>query len=355
MSDAEYIKHCFELAKNGEGHVSPNPLVGAVIVKEGRIIGEGWHEKYGGPHAEVNAFNNAKESVEGAVLYCNLEPCCHTDKQTPPCTPLIISKGIKRVVVSNLDPNPRVCGKGLEQLKAAGIETVSGISADEGEELNRFYFKYAKEKLPFVTVKIAQSLDGKITNKIGEQTYISGEDAQKFVHSQRAAHDAVLIGANTVLIDDPQLSVRHVPGRNPVRVIIDGPLSTPAFSGVCANCAECSTWIFTAQGGCGEKIKQLEDCGARIFELPAADNCRLDLKQVLEFLGKEKITSVLVEGGSEIFSQFIQNSLFDELVVLISPVVFGEGLNAVDLAERYQLKLKSTDHLGEDIKLVFTK
>ncbi len=173
-NDEVFLKRCFELAAKGAGTVSPNPLVGTVIVKNGKVIGEGYHKKYGEPHAEVDAFNNSTEDVKGATLYCNLEPCCHTNKQTPPCVPLIINKKILRVVISNLDPNPEVSGEGIKQLRDAGIEVITDLLKNEGEELNKFYFNYVKKKIPYITLKVAQSIDGKISKSNNEQSWLTG-------------------------------------------------------------------------------------------------------------------------------------------------------------------------------------
>ena len=206
--DKKFIRRSFHLAQKGKGHVSPNPLVGAVIVKNGKVIGKGYHKKYGSAHAEVNAINNSTESVAGSTLYCNLEPCSHIKKQTPPCVPLIIQKKIKKVVISNFDPNKEVNGKGIKQLREAGVEVVTDVLEDEGKDLNKFYFKYVKEKLPYITLKIAQSIDGKISVAKNKQTWLTGKESIKYVHKLRSEYDAVLVGAGTIRTDNPQLNVR---------------------------------------------------------------------------------------------------------------------------------------------------
>ena len=227
MNDYYFLRQCFTLAKKAKGFVSPNPLVGAILVKKGKVIGRGYHKRYGSDHAEVNALKNAKEGVAGSTLYCNFEPCCHTKKQTPPCVPLIIQKKIKRVVISNFDPNKEVNGKGVKQLREAGVEVITDILEDEGKDLNKFYFKYVSEKLPYITLKIAQSIDGKISEAKDKQTWLTGKESINYVHKLRSEYDAVLVGAGTIRTDNPLLNVRTIKGRNPIRIIIDGKLSIP--------------------------------------------------------------------------------------------------------------------------------
>ncbi|MCH7770845.1 MAG: bifunctional diaminohydroxyphosphoribosylaminopyrimidine deaminase/5-amino-6-(5-phosphoribosylamino)uracil reductase RibD [Bacteroidetes bacterium] len=349
--DLTSIKRCFELADKGRGFVSPNPFVGTVIVKDGSIIGEGWHKNFGGAHAEVIAVESSNEENKGATLYCNLEPCCHTNKQTPPCVPLIISKEISRVVISNLDPNPSVNGNGVKQLREAGIRVDTGILESEGKEVNKFYFKYVIEKIPYITIKIAQSIDGKISADKDIQTWLTGEDSVKYVHQQRNRYDAVLVGANTIKVDDPQLTVREVNGRDPIRIIIDGDLSVSPDSKIIKMTDNEKTWIFTAENSHQEKIEQFEKLGIKIFQLPA-DKKKLDLGDILKELGKESITSLLVEGGRQIFSQFISQKLFDEIVILQSPKILGKGISAFETNGTKKLKIKETERLGEDLKIV---
>ena len=353
--DQNFIKRCFELASKGIGHVSPNPLVGAVIVKENRVIAEGYHELYGGPHAELYAFLNAEQSVEGATLYTNLEPCSHTEKQTPPCVPLIIKKKIKRVVISNIDPNSEVNGKGIERLKHAGIEVETGILEEEGKHLNRFYFKYVRTKLPYVTLKIAQSLDAKISLDSTKQTYVTGEESNKFVHSQRAVYDAVLVGANTIVIDNPKLSVRQVKGRDPLRVVLDGNFSCPVDLNVFADKKPERTWLITREKSNPKKIAVLEERGIRVFQLKVPKKSFIDPLDILNLLGEAKITSLFVEGGKDLFSQFIERALFDEIILLQSSTFFGKGLPAVELKNSLELEMQSAERLGSDIKLQFYK
>ncbi|MCK9280175.1 MAG: bifunctional diaminohydroxyphosphoribosylaminopyrimidine deaminase/5-amino-6-(5-phosphoribosylamino)uracil reductase RibD [Melioribacteraceae bacterium] len=340
ITHKKYILECFRLAKQGEGFVSPNPLVGAVIVKGDKIISTGYHEKYGSLHAEANAINNAKENLVGATLYCNLEPCSHTDKQTPPCAPLIAKSGIKKVVISNLDPNPKVSGKGIKILQDAGVEVIANICEIEGAELNKFFLKYITQHIPYVTIKIAQSLDGIIAIKNSE-TAITGEKSREFVHSLRSKYDAVLVGANTIKIDNPQLNVRSVKGRNPIRTILDRNCSIPLDSYVIASAAEQPTWVYTNSSPFPPEIKIIHG--------------NTDINSILKNLGREKITSLLIEGGSNVFSQFIDSELYDELILLIAPKILGEGIPSFISQKTQKLKLIASERLGEDIKLVYRK
>jgi len=348
----KYIKQCFEIAAKGKGFVSPNPLVGAVIVKNGKITGKGYHTSYGKPHAEVEAIKNAIEDVKGSTLYCNLEPCCHTKKQTPPCVPLIIQKGISKVVISNFDPNPAVSGEGVKQLREAGISVVTNILESEGKELNRFYFKYVTKLIPYVTIKAAQSLDGKISKDKNQQTWLTGKESKIFVHRQRAEYDAVLVGANTINIDNPQLDVREVEGRNPKRIIIDGKLTMSLDSLILfANDIE-NTWIITCESADQTKLKRLIEKGVTVFQL-SAENNKIRLIDILKKLGEEKITSLFVEGGSNIFSQFIDQKLFDELIILQAPLKLGKGVDGIPDSTLLKLNKIGDEQIGKDRKFTY--
>lgn len=322
----KFMRRCFELAKRGAGFVSPNPMVGAVIVKNGKIIGEGYHRLFGGNHAEVDAFNNCIENPEGADMYINLEPCSHTNKKTPPCAPLVINRKIKRLFVSNTDPNPLVSGKGIKLIEESGIEVNTGILEEEGKEINKFFFKFITKGVPYVTIKTAVSQDGFISKEKGKQTWITGEETKEYVHKLRSEYDAVLVGAKTVKIDNPLLNVRAVKGRNPIRVILDGRLSIPANSHVILTADEERTIILTSART--ETIERFNNNGAEIIQLTARENNYIPLNQVLCELGKLKISSLLVEGGAEIFTQFIQTKLANELHLIEAPVKFGAGVPA---------------------------
>lgn len=347
-NDEKYMKQCFELARNGAGHVSPNPLVGCVIVKDDKILSTGYHEKYGSLHAERNAIINAEQDFSGATLYCNLEPCMHTDKQTPPCAQLIISSKIKRVVISNTDPNPKVNGNGVKLLQEAGIEVTTNVLEKEGRELNKFFFTSVEAGFPYVTLKMAVSRDWKITGEKGKQTWFTGGESKKFVHEQRSIYDAVLVGANTVNIDNPLLTVREINGRNPKRIIIDGNLSCNLQSALFddssnRNIVFCST-------SADEKCKSaFRDKDIILIELEPVRNYLLDLSEVLKKIASLKINSLFVEGGGQIFIQFIEQGLFDELLVLMAPIHLGAGVDVALADETENLELLKETNLGDDI------
>lgn len=331
--DEQYIKMCFELAKKGMGLVSPNPLVGAVIVQDNIIIGKGNHEFYGGPHAEPNAIDTASELVEGATLYCNLEPCCHTNKQTPPCTNKIIESKIKRVVISNLDPNPEVAGKGVKKLRAAGIAVTVGVLEEEGRELNEVFFKYIQSQKPFVHIKLAQTLDGKIATDSGDSKWISNESARTRVHEWRMKYDAILVGRNTLTKDNPTLNIRmgvESKGKCPFRVVIGSidkmDLSLKLFTDEYSY----KTIIATTENSyrnCEERyLKELESNKVKILLIKTVNNS-LDLEDLLVKLGSLKITSLLVEGGQSVITSFIDQDQYDKLSLFICPKIIGNGIS----------------------------
>ncbi len=355
LEDLEYIQRCFELARNGRGEVSPNPMVGAVIVKEGRIISEGYHKKYGGPHAEVEAINAAQEDLTGATLYCNLEPCCHKGKKTPPCVPLIIKRGIKRVVISNLDRNPEVNGRGVLELSAAGIEVTSGVFADIGEKLNRFFFKGIRSKVPYVTLKIAQSKDGFINSDKPERTLITSEYAEIFVHHQRSVFDAVLVGADTVNIDNPYLTVRKVEGRNPVRIVLDGMLRSNLQANLFNDENKNRTWVLTSKRSDPNRKRILEEKGIRVIDIISDRSGRIELKLILKILYNNNIGSLFVEGGADIFNQFIMQNLADELIIIEAPIKIFSGKKSLSANLPANLKLESVEELSPDQKRVYKK
>jgi len=355
ISDMRWMRRCFTLAGRGAGRVSPNPLVGAVLVKNDRVIGEGWHERYGQAHAEVNAIKNAGGRCRGATLYVNLEPCCHHRKLTPPCTPLIIRHKIKRVVISNEDVNPLVSGKGIAELQAAGIEVTRGILAEQGQELNRFYFKYITTGMPYVIVKIAQSMDGKITRQEGQITAITNERSNRFVHQLRASCDAVLVGAGTIQTDDPRLTLRQVKGRNPRRIVLDGNLTIDPSARILETEGDNQVILCCADSADPQKIKMLHDRGVIVEPLPAETDGMVNPGQVLQRLGQKKITSLLVEGGQRIFSQFIGQELFDEIILLQAAQFFGRGMESCKTELIDKLVVHSVSSLSGDVRMVLKK
>jgi diaminohydroxyphosphoribosylaminopyrimidine deaminase / 5-amino-6-(5-phosphoribosylamino)uracil reductase len=339
-SNEYYINECIKLARRGIGYVSPNPLVGCIITKNGRIIGKGYHKIFGGPHAEVNAVNDAKKkgyTLKNATLYTNLEPCSHHGK-TSPCTDLIIKEKISKVVIGTKDINPSVNGKGIKILNKAGIKTEQGILQNDCKELNKFFFKYFSTNLPYVTLKIAQSLDGIIALKNNHSKYITGNKSLKFVHKLRSEYDAVLIGKNTALLDNPSLTVRLVKGRNPYRIVIDKNNKLP-----------CNLKLFTDKYM--DKTILINSSGKK----------NIPLINILKALHDINIFSVLVEGGANIFSQFVEKNLFDDIYFVIAPKIIGKGIsafrdfNVTTLSKAKKLFLNNSFLSGEDLILHYKK
>lgn len=327
-NDYYYMKRALSLARKGAGKTSPNPLVGAVIVSGEEIIGEGFHRKYGHPHAEVEAIRNASTPVKGSTLYCTLEPCSYTstDKNNPPCTERIISEGIKRVVIASTDPNPRVNGNGVKTLKKAGIEVVTGIMEEESRELNAAYNKWMSTGKPYVHLKIAQSLDGRIATGSGNSKWITDDAARTEVHRMRSLHDGVVVGSGTVLADDPSLLVRNAEGRQPVRIVLDGRFRIGKNFQVVKDLQK--TIIFTGKKANRSTLLYLKSDNVEILQVEETGR-GLDLEQVLVELGKRKFTSILVEGGGAVFTSFIKSKLWDKISVFIAPVLIGKGIEAV--------------------------
>ena len=325
--DKKCMSRAITLARRGQGKTSPNPLVGAVIAKNNRIIAEGWHRQYGGKHAEREALDAAGESPAGADLYCTLEPCCFTapDKHQPPCTDSIIKSGLRRVIIANRDPNPKVNGEGERILKQAGIIVQSGLLASAAENLNEGYFTWQRYRRPFVRLKIAQSLDGTIAAAGGDSRWITGEDARRLVHRMRSRHDAVLIGRVTAQIDDPELTVRLVKGRNPLRVVLDSTLSLPESLRLFSPKENEKTLVICGTGADPGKMNGLRGRGVQVFPVEE----RLTAQAVLEVLARQGVRSVLVEGGSAVFTSFLREGLWDKLAVFIAPLILGQGIKAV--------------------------
>ena len=343
--DKHYMARALELAQKGEGFVNPNPLVGAVIVKDDVIIGEGYHEQFGQGHAEVNAFKNAKEDVTGATMYVTLEPCSHYGK-TPPCALKIIEKGIKRVVISKLDPNPLVYKNGVKLLEDAGIEVSYGLLEEQANKQNDIFLKYIQTEMPFVAIKYAMTLDGKIATKDYDSKWITNEKSRKYVHQLRNRYMSILVGVNTIIKDDPKLDTRLEKGRNPIRIIIDENLNTPLDSYVVKTALTQKTYIVS------KKVDQAYlDLGVRIIQMDT-----IDLEKLLKLLGKEKIDSILIEGGSYTHGAFLDSGLVDKVYAFIAPKIFGgKGLTPVGhegiskVSEAYQLTNIAYSYFDEDI------
>lgn len=321
-----YMQLALKEAAKGLGRTSPNPCVGAILVRDNTIIGRGYHEKAGTPHAEVNAIRDAGDKAKGATLYVTLEPCNHTGS-TPPCTQAILSAGIIKVIIGTGDPNPSVAGGGAAYLHAMNVEVESGLLENECRALIRPFAKHVKTGFPWVTMKAGMSLDGKISFQEGYGGTITGSLSQHMVHTMRDSHDAVLIGVQTALIDDPSLTTR-LPGnsgRDPLRVILDTNLRLSPDSKMLKQQSSAPTWIFCGSNADVNKISSLEKSGAVIHKIDTGSDGRLVLQKVLKFLGQNKILSVLVEGGSVIHGSLLQKKLVDEAYLFVAPFFIGSG------------------------------
>ncbi|MEM2137872.1 MAG: bifunctional diaminohydroxyphosphoribosylaminopyrimidine deaminase/5-amino-6-(5-phosphoribosylamino)uracil reductase RibD [Candidatus Anstonellaceae archaeon] len=317
-ADAKFMRRCLLLAQKGEGKVSPNPLVGAVLVKNGKIIGEGFHEKFGAPHAETNAIADAKRrghNMSGSTLYVSLEPCSHSGKgkKTPPCVPLIINFGIKRVVIAAKDPNPKVSG--IEELKAAGIRVDIGLLENEAKEQNEIFFKFMKTGKPFVLLKMAQSANGKIGIRGKSNVRISGRKVNRQVQQLRNRFDSILVGINTVLADNPRLTCRLPGGRNPARIVLDSNLRIPLTANVLKNARKEKVIIATSEKRGREKQKQLEKLGAKVI---VCGKNRAELQRLLASLPSYGIISVLIEGGAAVARAAMEERLADMACIAVS-------------------------------------
>jgi diaminohydroxyphosphoribosylaminopyrimidine deaminase / 5-amino-6-(5-phosphoribosylamino)uracil reductase len=326
--DEKFMRQALRLARRGLGRTSPNPMVGSVVVKNGRIIGQGYHHYFGGKHAEVNALESAGGDVAGATIYITLEPCSHYGK-TPPCVDAVIASRPARVAVGMLDPDKRVRGRGLEKLKQAGIETTVGVLEAECRALNEAYIKHRSTGVPFVTLKFAQTLDGRIATATGDSRWISSAESLKLAHRLRARHDAVLVGAGTVLADDPELTVRLVRGRNPLRIILDPTLRIPPEAKVLAHQETARTVVATTPAAGEAKLAALRGTGIEVVVTPADEAGNVDLPALLKTLGQRDITSVLVEGGSAVITSFLRGGLADRVIAIIAPKIMGKGIEAV--------------------------
>lgn len=317
------MRRALELSKKAVGLVNPNPLVGAVIVKDNRIIGEGYHEHFGGPHAEVNAFKSAKEDVEGATMYVTLEPCAHYGK-TPPCADAIVRKKISKVVIGMVDSNPLVAGKGIEILRKAGIEVVTGILDSEIKKTNEIFIKYITEKKPFCIMKTAMTIDGKIATAIGDSKWISNEKSRAYVHEIRHMVTGIMVGIGTVLSDDPELTTRRE-GKisiNPVRIIIDSTAKIPLDSKVLKCDEKTKTIIVTTKFASETKIEAIKQKGAEVIVTPSENNW-VNLNYLMGVLGEMGIDSILLEGGSTLNYSALDEGIVDKVITFISPKIFG--------------------------------
>lgn len=380
-ADREYMTRAIRLAQKGRGYTNPNPLVGAVIVKDGRIIGEGYHEMYGGLHAERNAIKSLKEPAEGATIYVTLEPCCHYGK-TPPCTEAIIENKIAHVVIGSRDPNPKVAGKGVRALREAGIRVTEDYMRSECDRLNPIFFHYITTNTPYVVMKYAMTADGKIATKTGASKWITCEESREYVQELRSRFMGIMAGIGTVLADDPMLNVRIPRKRNPVRIICDTNLRIPLDCRLCKSagefplivaCSEDYGYVETdcatrEEGKRAQKIEVLKNMGVTVLEIPpctkpgpsAGGKQGIDLNVLMEKLGVMKIDSILLEGGGTLNEGAVRAGIVNEVNAFIAPKIFGgagrtpvDGVGVALPDESYELEFMESSPVGNDILISY--
>ena len=372
IMNEQYMRRAIELARKGAGFVSPNPMVGAVIVKDGRVIGEGYHERCGQLHAERNAFAALTEDAEGATIYVTLEPCCHYGK-TPPCTEAIIENKIAKVVIGSRDPNPLVSGKGAKILREAGIEVVEDFMRKECDEINPIFFHYITKRIPFVSMKYAMTMDGKIATKTGASKWITGEESREDVQRLRHEHRGIMVGIGTVLADDPMLNCRMEGGRNPIRIIADSHLQIPEDSNLVKTASDIETIVVTTYskdkgisddeyGKIIEKINRLEKAGILILTVAEKDG-HICLSDMMSKLGEKQIDSILLEGGGTLNDSMLRDGFVNRAYVYIAPKVFGgtdaktpvEGVGVCELSEATYFNMVDSKQFGADLRITYIK
>lgn len=357
MDNSYYMRMALDLAASAMGRTSPNPMVGAVVVRDGRVVGRGFHARAGAPHAEVAALRQAGEGALGSTLYVTLEPCCHYGR-TGPCTEAVIEAGVRRVVAAMADPNPLVAGKGLNRLKESGLEVDCGVMEEEARRLNEVFIKYITTGMPFVVMKAAISLDGKIATRTGDSQWITGPGAREHGHRLRDRYDAIMVGVNTVLADNPSLTTR-LPGggRDPVRLILDSRARTPPESRVINRSSPAPTIIVTAGRAPRERVRLLEEAGAEVIAAPDRDGERVDIQALMRILAGREITSVLIEGGGRVHASALECGAVDKVAWFIAPMLIGgseapgplAGRGAGRLSEAVRLDRVGVSRMGNDI------
>ena len=361
--DIEYMRRAIELADRGLGFTNPNPLVGAVIVKDGRIIGEGWHERYGQWHAERNALRNCVGDPRGATMYVTLEPCCHHGK-TPPCAEALVESGLARVVVGMKDPNPLVAGKGIARLREAGIEVECGLEEETLREQNRVFLKYIQTRRPWVVMKTAMTLDGKIATRAGDSRWVTGEAARTEGHELRSRLMAIMVGIGTALADNPLLTCR-IEGREvrqPVRVVVDSQARLPLDSRLVATAGECRTIVAHTRFASAGRLKALAAAGVKAWLCEDREGL-VDVESLSRLLGERGVDSVLLEGGGNLNFSFLRQGLVDELYAFVAPKIVGgadaktpvEGRGVDRMADALPFRLREMRQVGEDVLLRFLK
>ena len=355
--DSSYLEMAYGLAEKGRGWASPNPYVGAVVVRGGKIIGHGFHERPGRPHAEAIALERAGRMAKGSSLYVTLEPCVHWGR-TPPCVDAVIQAAPKRVVVSSLDPNPIVFQKGVGRLRAAGITVSVGLLGEKNSVLNESYIKHITRGVPFVTLKAALSLDGRLATRTGDSHWISSPETRDYIHLLRGEHDAIMVGIGTILKDNPQLTIRHPhwAGKEIVRVILDSALHLPTRARILATIAEGKVIVFTTERASSGKRSALEKRGVEVIAIPGPSH-RLEIPEALARLGERGIASLLVEGGSQLLTAMVEENLADKLFLTVSPRLIGgetapsflEGKGVRLVEKSWRLSKVSAFPIGDDI------
>jgi len=355
--DIKYMKKALSLAEKGAGFVNPNPMVGSVIVKDGKIIGEGYHKYFGGNHAEIEALKSLTDNPKDSTMYVTLEPCSHYGK-TPPCVNAIIESGIKKVVVATLDPNPLVSGRGVKILREHGIEVVTGILQEDARKLNEVFMKYITTERPFCFMKSAMSLDGKISTKLADSKWITCTESREYVHRLRHRYASIMVGINTVLVDNPLLTVRipDFEGKNPIRIVIDSKCRIPLDANVVKKTSNARTIVATTEQADDEKIKKLKEKNVEILILPAK-NEKVDLNVLMERLGEMRIDSILLEGGGTLNYSALEAGIVDKVGFFIAPKIIGGSLSktpvegdGVSLVKHaFSIKDMITHKFGQDI------
>lgn len=356
-ADEKIMIKCIKLAEKGKGYVSPNPLVGCIILKDGKVIGKGYHQMFGKEHAEVNAGHDARKhghDLKNSDVYVNLEPCSHSGK-TLPCTDFLISEKVGSVTIGIKDPFEKVNGRGIARLMKAGIKVKCGVLENECRELNRFFIKFVTKHLPYVTLKIAQSIDGKIALKDYASRWITGEDSRKYVHKLRSEYDVVMIGRNTAKYDNPSLTVREVHGRSPYRIVIDRDSSLPENLKLFSDHHRENTYVIS-----GISKKAVTNIYSKnIIKVKEKDQ-KIVLKDILKKLYSKNISSILVEGGANLFSQFVKTGLFDDMYFFIAPKIIGKGISSFNdfdigkLKDSKNIKFMNSNYIGNDL-LIYCK
>jgi len=359
MNDTDYMKMALHLAQQGRGRTSPNPMVGAVVVKDGAVAGMGYHQKAGTPHAEIHALNEAGMAAQGSTLYVTLEPCCHRGR-TLPCVDFIIRSRVARVVAAMQDPNPLVNGRGIRMLRDAGIKVDIGILENEALVLNEFFIKYITKKIPFVILKAAVSLDGRIATRTGESRWITGEAARERAHEIRDTVDAVLVGVNTVITDNPSLTTRLAgrQGRDPIRIILDTHLRTPLDARVIVNDSPAKTFIFAGGDVARERIKAYQERNVTVLVAKKGMH-RIEFVQILEDLGVMEVSSLMIEGGAEVHASALKSGIVDRVVFFVAPKIIGGGgsresvgnLGVERIRDAVQIEHIHVEQVGEDVMI----